>query len=197
LIILLAARAWFYFGLKLAHDPWTYRYFPLELAFFLAGALAYRWFRRLRTIRLSRGALTAPVLIFITILVAFQFLPALEFRSVSATRWLFYLLAWTAIPVLFRWSSTNRLDRYIGELSYPLYVTHWMVAIVVSVSLRALGLNWSPAIPTLVFSLLLSALILRCVMDPIERLRRRRAESAETHRDTAQLALAPLAPAIS
>ena len=42
----LALRCFLCHGLGWSYDPWTYRFFPLEIAFFLAGSLAYNLYSR-------------------------------------------------------------------------------------------------------------------------------------------------------
>src|SRR6185503_16357418 len=43
------------------------------------------------------------------------------------TRVLFYgFVAW-ALPLAFQLTRTSRVDRYLGELSYPIYLVHLLV----------------------------------------------------------------------
>ncbi|HJY76921.1 MAG TPA: acyltransferase family protein, partial [Burkholderiales bacterium] len=104
-------------------DPWSYRFFPFELAFFMTGALAYRvahrgWLSRL-------GALAVPAL-------------ALGFTDwwarahagvppLTLVRIAFIAVLVMGLPALFEWTKDIRLDRYLGELSYPLYISHLLV----------------------------------------------------------------------
>ncbi|MBW0005243.1 MAG: acyltransferase [Hyphomicrobiales bacterium] len=41
--------------------------------------------------------------------------------------WLFYLLFAASIPFIFAISARSRIDRLLGDLSYPVYVSHWLV----------------------------------------------------------------------
>ena len=41
--------------------------------------------------------------------------------------WLFYLLFAASIPFIFSISMGSRIDRLLGDLSYPIYVVHWFV----------------------------------------------------------------------
>jgi peptidoglycan/LPS O-acetylase OafA/YrhL len=108
---------------ELRADPWSYRFFPFELAYFLTGALAYRvaqwgWLSRL-------GALGVPAL-------------ALGFTDwwarahagvppLTLARIAFIAVLVVGLPVLFERTKDIRLDRYVGELSYPLYISHLLV----------------------------------------------------------------------
>jgi peptidoglycan/LPS O-acetylase OafA/YrhL len=52
LSLLLRVIIYNYFGLQ--HDPWTYRFFPTEIAFFLCGNLSYRIFKRIEKQNIKR-----------------------------------------------------------------------------------------------------------------------------------------------
>ena len=41
--------------------------------------------------------------------------------------WLFYLMFAASIPFIFSISMRSRIDRFLGDLSYPIYVAHWFV----------------------------------------------------------------------
>ena len=41
--------------------------------------------------------------------------------------WIFYILFATAVPFIFEVTKRNKYDRWIGELSYPLYLVHGLV----------------------------------------------------------------------
>jgi peptidoglycan/LPS O-acetylase OafA/YrhL len=111
----------------LRSDPWSYRFFPFELAYFLSGALAYRvahWDWRSRL-----AALALPGL-------------ALGFTDwwaqahagtppLSLVRIGFIATVVAGLPALFDWSKDIHFDRYLGELSYPLYISHILILEVV------------------------------------------------------------------
>ena len=41
--------------------------------------------------------------------------------------WLFYLMFAASVPFIFSISLGSRIDRLLGDLSYPIYVVHWFV----------------------------------------------------------------------
>jgi peptidoglycan/LPS O-acetylase OafA/YrhL len=41
--------------------------------------------------------------------------------------WLFYLAFTAAIPFIFSISMRSRADRLLGDLSYPIYIAHWLI----------------------------------------------------------------------
>jgi peptidoglycan/LPS O-acetylase OafA/YrhL len=112
----------FWFGYQ--GDPWSYRFFPSEVAVFLIGALAYRVYR-LPTIafnwRSCRVFAIAIVCIAIALLIN-RWNGVSRLASVT-----FWALAVGAIPFLFRATKNTTIDRYLGELSYPIYICHFLV----------------------------------------------------------------------
>jgi peptidoglycan/LPS O-acetylase OafA/YrhL len=119
-------RVWLMRNYRVGHDPWTYRFFPTELALFLAGAAAWRVWRWLG----ARGLLRpwAGRLATVTILglvLAHQLMPS---RWQSAPFGLPPLAAVVALllPFVFEATKHSRLDRALGELSYPVYLLHYL-----------------------------------------------------------------------
>lgn len=147
-----------HFGL--VNDPWNSRFFPSELHLFFLGALgyrAYRWLRAKQAFRLWQGvAALAAALVMIafcwhTRLWHHPDLPELLFAA--------------AVPLIFALSKTNKLDRWVGELSYPLYVVH----ILVIQAVRHAG--YKGMHDTVLCSLAAAVLLMFAVDQPVERLR--------------------------
>jgi peptidoglycan/LPS O-acetylase OafA/YrhL len=109
----------YFFGLF--HDPWSYRFFPFELAFFLLGSVAYRIYASRRVLyaqAASRlGWLRWPLLL--------AFLNYLAiFGSHGKGSLIFFAFCFLLIPLFFLATKTSALDKLLGELSYPLYLSH-------------------------------------------------------------------------
>lgn len=120
----IAFRLFLQFDFELYNDPWSYRFFPSELALFLVGVLGYRVYRSLENGRDMR------------LLALFTGVCFCVAGAVLVNRWHGWsrvastgllLLLLLAIPFLFRICKTNRLDRFVGELSYPIYICHFLV----------------------------------------------------------------------
>lgn len=45
----------------------------------------------------------------------------------SSTSWLFFLLLSMALPLLFKLTKRNKIDAFLGHLSYPVYIGHMFV----------------------------------------------------------------------
>ena len=104
----------------LSQDPWNYRYFPLELPFFLFGVMSYRYssFFPKWTIVLF------PVLILSMIFPSYLFIALLPF----------------CIPAIFRYSKSWKVDKYMGDLTYPFYLSHtlFLAAPILSIGLSVI-----------------------------------------------------------
>jgi peptidoglycan/LPS O-acetylase OafA/YrhL len=102
---------------------WYYRFFPFELGLFMAGSLAYRLYAFLE----QRNVLNVAVSIGATAAITLAVLTSQYFDYVAAHRFRFLSMICVALPVLFDFSRRFKLDRWIGELSFPLYLIHLSV----------------------------------------------------------------------
>jgi peptidoglycan/LPS O-acetylase OafA/YrhL len=159
----------------LSFDPWSYRFFPNELALFLAGVIvqvtsssfknAFPHFFRMGP------AAVAGLIVFIAL---FPILPGTDaVKSIV----LFLSLA-LCLPIIFESSKSNKADRYIGDLSYLLYISHWTVILVIH---RLFGVSHSfIATAGTVATALITAVVLGMTIDlPFRHLRSRVRESAK------------------
>jgi len=112
-------------------DPWTYRFFPTELALFLLGALAHQvllpLYNKLAVERLKIISIIATGVLIIFSLTYF-ILPLAE----AAKAFLLFAAFILFIPLTFVFQNNYRLDSYIGNLSYPIYISHMLVIWIIS-----------------------------------------------------------------
>lgn len=126
-------------------DPWSYRFFPAELSMFLLGALANRhalpfWRRRLAEGRLDylpRAAVGAMSLF----IAAYFMLPLPEWIRTICLMTTFL----AALPLAFVYQSSSRIDKRLGDLSYPIYIGHVLMIELIGAAWRALHLPASAA----------------------------------------------------
>jgi len=164
-------RAWIYWGLGWGHDPWTYRFLPTEMAFFIAGSLAYRWYRRAENRPWRAGPLWMLTAVVWGLVLAYDFLP-----GDAARPWLGLCLLAPALPVVFQATRESRVDRFVGELSYPVYIVHVLVLRVMSTNaFRGWG---TIALRSVVVTMVTSLLLVLLVSRPLERLRHARLAKA-------------------
>jgi peptidoglycan/LPS O-acetylase OafA/YrhL len=166
-----AALLWLGLGTQ---DPWTYRFFPAELALFLTGALSHQvllpLYRRLAPTARQSAARTGTLLLIGASLL-YPCIPGPDVAKSLACLVLFAAL----MPLAFLFQNESRLDRWVGGLSYPIYIGHMLVIFLVAVlapkALVADVVMFSlVCVPfAVIFAILLNAL----VGNPVEAIRSR------------------------
>ena len=163
-----ALRAWL-LHLGLAMDPWTYRFFPTELAWFLAGSLAYRVYAN--SAERPRNASVQYVLFAAAViyLLCFPFIP-LEFNT---SKLVFYLILLVALGAIFDLSRRSRVDNFLGLLSYPIYCVHILVLSLLVPQMKFFHVSsgfWDTLLSYLL-SAAVAALIYFLIEKPVDRYR--------------------------
>ncbi len=152
-------------------DPWYYRFFPFELWLFCLGALVFRLSEPVSQRALSRWRW--PVMLCLVLaIVGYQVGSAAPLNAIDSIRYVAFIAALSlAMPVLFSGFGHLRWDRWLGELSYPIYLSHLLVVgVVLHFGLQVRG---DTSLLIVAGSLLLGALLTVCVARPVERLLRR------------------------
>ncbi|MEO5643299.1 MAG: acyltransferase [Bacteroidia bacterium] len=140
-------------GLK--HEPWTYRFFPAELVFFMLGYLSYSIYKKIREKKIK------PV--YYNLLWIFMIAFTLFYSEVSFTQKenLYFLFFFLALPFIFHHTKNIKMDRYIGELSYPIYISHFFILNLLTAFNITLpgGLGLTLSVFTILFSILLNEFV--------------------------------------
>ncbi|HLG03542.1 MAG TPA: acyltransferase [Bacteroidia bacterium] len=172
LLLSLGLRFFLYYRIDLHYDPWTYRFFPNELAFFMAGSLAFKFYNWMKEKYLPPQFL---FFIFVSVLACICFYPQFDFVTDLQKPWIFYGFFLCALPFLFRFSGNNRIDRIIGELSFPVYICHHLVMFIWRQYFwkHTAHMEWF-GIVTALSSLAVAFLLYKMVMEPVEKIRQRR-----------------------
>lgn len=197
LLFSLLLRVIFYYS-GLYQDLWLRRFFPTELAFFLIGILSFRMYQQL--INLSFPKLYTVVSIFLSIVLLgatlcypystlngtersinfesfYQFIPNPIFG-----KYLYFCLLFVAIPSLFHLTKDNKIDRYLADLSYPVYINHNLV-ILILIMINGGGIpqhdtEWGRWV--VLFGAILSAIfVVKYVVNPIDIIRQKRAKNLD------------------
>ncbi len=163
--------------LKWNHDPWTYRFFPSELCFFLFGTLSYKLYATDKLKHLCIGNFKYYVSAgYFALVFAYQFIDIPSETLPYIKEWFILGATLLTIPFLFDCSKSNKFDNRLGELSYPIYISHMFIVLSASLLLK----KYSPtlyehrSILCIISTMGLSYVLVIFVSDPIERLRRRR-----------------------
>jgi len=181
-IIFLSLLLRFYmFDKGFDHDPWTYRFFPTELAFFLSGAVSYRIYIKLKDIKPGERLLSSVFLATVALTALYQFIPPVKEGWLNLNQWSYYLVLVVSIPFIFMHSRNKRFDNFLGELSYPMYISHILVFYVTtyyfSTSAQA-RYHTVKYLGSILLTILFSFLMLRFLIKPIEKYRQNRINAA-------------------
>lgn len=166
LIIASAAIRIYLFRHGLDFDPWSYRFFPAELLFFLLGNVSYIIFKKIRTLGLKKSYLNLAT----GYMLAFTLL--YDLLSFPGKEYAYFLSFVIALPLAFQLTKRWKRDQYIGELSYPVYISHLFVfGLAGAIKLPMLGQSGLIlGLATVIFSVILNEAIAKRV----EKIRQKR-----------------------
>lgn len=167
-------------ALPVDYNLWQGRLFPTALFLFVLGMLAQRALPLATRLPKAAGWIAALGLLALIVC-----LPMLGLDN-ATSRWVMYGAITALIPFIFNAFKDNAFDRWIGDLSYPMYLCHLVIV--------ALVLIYEPPLAAWVAiggTLLASALLLVLVDRPVDRWRQRRAGAPR------EPTTAPGAPAIA
>jgi peptidoglycan/LPS O-acetylase OafA/YrhL len=196
LLIASVLLRWYLVHLGLGtRDPWSYRFFPTELALFLAGALAHQrllpWFAGRDAAHGGIWSLAGTLALIV--LCTFYF----ELALPPAVGALLLMLAFIAlIPLAFLFQRRHAFDARLGELSYPIYIVHWLVLWAVGYVLHRWGVfGTDPWVAAVLLSTIAGAVLLnKFIGEPFERLRGRLRGLPAQGSARIRAAAAPIAP---
>ncbi len=166
-------RGYIYFVLGLHHDPWTYRFFPTELALFFFGTISYHLYLYIQNNPIKMIYHKVIIFLYFTILIFYKYLPNLEL-SVDINSVLFYTLTALIIPSLFILTKSSKIDSRIGDLSYPIYIVHMLIIYITSIIIDKFSLNIHKGTIVVIFTIIISYLLVKYVADPVEKIRQKR-----------------------
>jgi peptidoglycan/LPS O-acetylase OafA/YrhL len=158
-------------SLNFAESPFDSRFFPFELPFFLTGILLYRFKRD------SKFEFKLPLryvyLLLVACFIIFDFVrQKFDLSRVSSMSILIFA---TIVVVLL--CENNEFDRKLGEISYPIYISHVFVSQVYDFAttgansrIELLSNNHFRIISQVVIIIMVSLALLR-ITEPIERVR--------------------------
>lgn len=163
----LALRIWLYQS-GLDRDPWNYRFFPTELAFFLAGSVSYRVYQMVRSAPISRALLSVALVFMVLFTVTFQMIPVVH----VVKQWTYYFALVFLLPFIFVLAKDHPVDRALADLSYPVYLSHLFVIEVLLIVGMTKGGSFGLIVSIL--SISVSYVLVRFVERPIDEIRQRR-----------------------
>jgi peptidoglycan/LPS O-acetylase OafA/YrhL len=143
--------------------PWSYNFLLPNLVFFMLGACAYRFyvsgaFQRVYSVPAACCALLLQTLY----VVGYQFVPNdvnVQLVNINIDKVaLGVLLFSTTIPLVFELARRSKIDRFLGDLSYPVYVSHFLF-----IGYFPYWRELHPLVGTLVLSVALDLLVIKTI----------------------------------
>lgn len=158
IILLIFLSLFLRFGLTqygMSNDPWSYRFFPTELVFFLLGIISYNIYLKIRYLEIKKAYL---YMIFFSVIGSTVLY---DFIFISYKYSMYLILFFICLPFIFLLTKNWKYDSYIGELSYPIYISHmFMYSIIITLKLPIFfGLGLTLTALTILFSIFLNELI--------------------------------------
>lgn len=156
-------------GFGFTDTLWIYRFFPSELVYFLMGWFGYRIYEYISKKDYSKYFGLISTFLILLALSVFNYINF----NINIREWIFYILLVFLIPFSFISSKNSRLDRFIGDFSYPVYISHILVNNIVNPLLflpLSVNKNYQATIVFL-FSIMFSFILIRFIQSPIEKIR--------------------------
>ena len=176
ILLSLLLRAYLYYGLGWHFDPWTYRFFPTELAFFLFGTLAFRLYEWLKRQTWPPAIAWGITLLVLGMTILYPLLPT-PLGDEELKMWCHYALILLGLPFVFLATTTSKLDRWVGELSYPVYLVHFLILTLLRIIPGTAALGFSEGAVALLLSLVAAWLLNVSIANPVEKLRQARIDA--------------------
>tara|TARA_X000000950_G_scaffold233644_1_gene283244 strand:+ start:94 stop:537 length:444 start_codon:yes stop_codon:yes gene_type:complete len=138
-----------------------YRVHFFELVYFLLGGISYKLIK-IKKLNPLTGKL---ILMMIIVYVASINL----FTENLIVKWSTYLVFSLAIPVIFSITSKLKLDKFLGDLSYPIYIIHFLI---IAVAREFSFINLEFRLAFIILSSILISFVLNSILNPIEKFRK-------------------------
>ncbi|HTD97927.1 MAG TPA: acyltransferase [Mucilaginibacter sp.] len=152
----------------LSFPPWNYMFFPTQLMFFMGGIISYHLYLKMKGMNVNSFILkTLYTLLICIVLFYYQ-----VFEESYIKQAVLYVSVILLMPASFIISKNNKFDRFLGNLSYPIYISQSLVINITAGKTFPKLFGWG--FTSLVIILLVSLLLEQFVNKPIEKYRQRR-----------------------
>ena len=186
---LLLRVAWYELS-GLYNDPWNCRFFPFELALFLLGMITCRIYM-IYEVKIGRCLkyifqrktnfyfLQFPLSLFFFWLASGLTPFVGKYISVKYSELASYFVWASLIPLFFHLSRKDKMDRFLGELSYPVYLVHCFIITSLSVVDSKIDLGFENdfyGVIAAISSVIISVCLVWTIINPLDRIRHNRAK---------------------
>jgi peptidoglycan/LPS O-acetylase OafA/YrhL len=134
--------------------------------------IIYRIYKKIENseaiLKMPKKTLKILLILILTVSIVFDRIPVYFYLKYC----LYFILVFISLPFIFILTKKWKWDRYIGELSYPIYISHMLVlGTINAIKLPVIGgIGFEVAICTIAFAILLNEFVAK----KIERIRQKR-----------------------
>ena len=154
-------------------DPWNYRFFPTELTLFLLGALSHQvllpFYKKIFHTKINFYS----ILFTLLLIAALPLYHSIPIEGVKKS--IFFIIFVAALlPFSFIFNNICYIDNWIGNLSYPIYLSHFVALGMCNFILQELGIENNKYVSTIgmvIISIILSILLNKLVDDSFKGVR--------------------------
>lgn len=154
--------------------PWKYRSILSNLEFFLAGILSYKLYKKIGQNPPDKKVLYLVSGLVLIYLFTYNAIPDYLLFGLKIKEWCFYALLAFSVPYMFINSKNSRTDRKIGELSYPVYLSHVMILNLFGMFIDSHVYPELPKALAIIGTLAFAYALFKLVIEPIDRIRQAR-----------------------
>ena len=170
-------RVFVYYYLGWDYDPWSYRFFPHELALFLLGAISFRYYQFINKRPVNIELRTIIILFYFIFLFFYDYIPGSGIILSNIKILTFYCFTGFSIPYIFQLTKKSKLDNRIGDLSYPIYIVHMLIIYITTLLISYFEWQINRGWLVLIVTIVASYLLVRFIADPVEKIRQARVKS--------------------
>lgn len=148
-------------------DPWSYRFFPAELFLFLGGVISQQVLSKKFLTAMNCRSLCA--LFTLVVLALVVFFPLINVENIYK-EFLVIICVFALLPFLFAFENYFSIDKWLAELSYPIYINHMFFIIILT---PILGVTLYTPYFVLGFSVAGAIFLNKYIAAPVDLLRHR------------------------
>ena len=159
----------------LRSDSLSY-YFLYNLIFFLLGIITYRFLYKMLRSGKNTLRLAQSIFIFLILyLISYGVIP-LKYRLIipNGIDLMYFAIFLCSIPFVFLYTKSSVIDNFIGKLSYPVYIMHFLVIKLFSNTKLFSNISNLRTILIIIVTLFVSYFAVKFVDDPIDKFRQKR-----------------------
>jgi peptidoglycan/LPS O-acetylase OafA/YrhL len=146
----------------------TYFFF-LYFLYFLVGMMSYSLYQKIQNIKISKKIFVPIFTLFIIYLLCYDLIPyKINSTFFGVENLAYYVVFFAIVPFAFMLTKNSGFDKILGELSYPIYITHLFFIKLLS------NIHINNTIVSLIVTVLFSLLVIKFFINPIDNLRQKR-----------------------